>query len=123
MRVRRWRSEASEPRSTRAGAGSGVAEVAVSRRSWSCSSGWAYSHERETPARAAIWVMVRRWPVSGEFLQGFAGAFEGVGAAALGRGEEVVAVVMAHRMIPFRSMFGCLLQRTGSRVGRFRGWR
>ena len=64
-------------------------------------------------------------PLAGfaEFLQGFAGAFEGVGAAALGSGEEVVAVVMAHRMIPFRSMFRCPLQRTGSRVGRFRGWR
>ncbi len=39
-------------------------DMAVSRRSWSRSSGWAYSHERETPAWAAIWVTVRRWPVS-----------------------------------------------------------
>jgi len=63
-------------------------------------------------------------PLAGfaEFLQGFAGAFEGVGATALGSGEEVVAVVMAHRMSPSRSMFRCPLQRTGSHVGRLRGW-
>ena len=42
-----------------------------------------------------------------EFLQGLAGAFEGVGATALGSGDEVVAVVTAHRMIPSRNMFRC----------------
>lgn len=62
-------------------------------------------------------------PLAGfaEFLQGLTGAFEGVGATALGSGEEVVAIVTAHRMIPSRSMFRCLL-RTGSRVGWLRGW-
>ena len=48
-------------------------------------------------------------PLAGfaEFLQGLAGAFEGVGATALGNGDEVVAVVTAHRMIPSRNMFRC----------------
>ena len=63
-------------------------------------------------------------PLAGfaEFLQGLAGTFEGVGATALGRGDEVVAVVTAHRMIPSRSMFRCPLRCTGSHVGRLRGW-
>ena len=39
--VRRCRSEASDPRSIRAGADSAVSDMAVSRRSWSRSSGWA----------------------------------------------------------------------------------
>jgi hypothetical protein len=50
-----------------------------------------------------------------------AGAFEGTGATALGSGDEVVAVVRAHRMSLSRNMFGCLMQRTGSRGGRLRG--
>ena len=63
-------------------------------------------------------------PLAGfaEFLQGLAGAFEGVGATAVGRGDEVVAVIAAHRISPSRSMFRCPLRRTGSRVGRLRGW-
>ena len=53
-----------------------------------------------------------------EVLQGLAGALEGVSAAALGSGDEVVAVVGAHPMIASRNMFGCPLRRIGSRVGR-----
>jgi len=40
-RVRRCRSEASEPRSIRAAVDSAVSDMAVSPRSWSRSSGWA----------------------------------------------------------------------------------
>jgi hypothetical protein len=63
-------------------------------------------------------------PLAGlvEFLQGLSGAFEGVGATALGSGDEVVAVVTAHRMSPFRNMFRCQLRRTGSRFVLLRGW-
>ena len=63
-------------------------------------------------------------PLAGfaEFLQGLAGTFEGFGATALGSGDEVVAVIVAHRMILSRSMFRCPLWRTGSRFGWLRGW-
>ncbi len=63
-------------------------------------------------------------PLAGfvEVLQGLAGGLEGVSATALGSGEEVVAVVTARRMGSSRSMFRCPLRRTGSRVGRRRGW-
>lgn len=62
-------------------------------------------------------------PLAGfaEFLQGLAGTFEGVGATALGSGDEVVAVVTAHRMALSRKVFRHPLRRTGSRVGRLRG--
>lgn len=63
-------------------------------------------------------------PLSGfiEFLQGLAGTFESVGATALGSGDEVVAVITAHRMTHSRKVFRCPLRRTGSRVGRLQGW-
>jgi len=63
-------------------------------------------------------------PLAGfaEFLQGLAGTFDGVGATALGSGDEVVAVVTAHRMSPYRNMFRCRLRHTGSRAGWLRGW-
>lgn len=62
-------------------------------------------------------------PLAGfvEFLQGLAGLFEGVGATALGSGDEVLTVVTTHQISPSRNMFRCPLRRNGSRVGRLRG--
>nr|WP_325496072.1 hypothetical protein [Mycobacterium sp.] len=57
-------------------------------------------------------------PLAGlvEFLHGLAGTFEGVGATALGSGDEVVvvvvAVITAQRMTLSRKVFCCPLRRT-----------
>ena len=56
-------------------------------------------------------------PLAGfaEFVQGLV-RVGGCRRGGVGQRQEVVAVVRAHRMIPFRSMFRCPLQRTGVAV-------
>ena len=54
-----------------------------------------------------------------EVLEGLAGALKGLVPAPLGRGDEVVAVVRAHRMSPSHSMFGRLPRRIGSQGARY----